>query len=662
MRSQAQYTIHSLNDVTAATSAPSNPYKGQLWVDTSKTPPVTMVYNGTKWVEQNGTDTLRSSITTLTTKQATFETNLNGLTSTVSTTTKKVETLESDLGVVEEKLLGTQTQVSELKQTASEISASVANKADAAYGSSSSSFGWSLKSNGFYLYSGAKTVMSVTSSGLSVVGAIDATSGSIGGLTIDGYLYFGGDSTYYISANYNDGNYYINLPGLKIDKASQAVFSGKLSAPSGTIGGFTITTSAIYKTKTSYNSSSSGVYIGTDGIGLGAGAFYVTSAGKLYATNAEIYGTLYLSGSESYAFYNTTGTFSYSTTIGGNGISSVVTISPSGGSTHIANSYIGPCGSIIVPASTYYDDGILFGVSNTKSFRRDNLTVGIACSHERDTTGKITSALTLKSGGDEIMTAIYNSMMGRLVNFGCSGWDVLMTGNWYPGQSYSGYLNSYYSMQMGNVPAIFGTWSLIGKMYCGTNPSHYLTNVTIGSTNYPYLSGTWYGSTLKFGTSTTGYNMRIDQDQITFYYGSTEVGEIEAYSTYVDIQGTFKTNGKNWISSSDARVKNSIQDFTDAYSVIFDNLKPRLYKYNAGRSNRLHTGFIVQETLAAMEVAKVSTSDFAAVCAFGDPNDEKTEWGIRYDEIIPMNTWEIQKLKARVAELEKIIKTMEVSQ
>lgn len=41
-----------------------------------------------------------------------------------------------------------------------------------------------------------------------------------------------------------------------------------------------------------YDSTTSGVYIGTSGIGLGAGTFYVTSAGKLYASDAEISGTI----------------------------------------------------------------------------------------------------------------------------------------------------------------------------------------------------------------------------------------------------------------------------------------------------------------------------------------------------------------------------------
>ena len=315
MRTQAQYTIYSLNDVVTSATAPTNPYKGQLWVDTSRNPPVTMVWNGSSWKEQNGTDELYSSITTLIIKESNLESDLSGLTSTVTQTTKRVQTLETDMGAVEEDILEMMNDVSFLEQTASAISATVSKKVDETYGSSSSSFGWVLKSTGFYIYSNASTVMTVTSSGLSVTGSITAKSGSLENMVITGKLYFGGDQTYYINANYNDGSYYISLPGLKIDKASTAVFSGKLSAPSGTIGGFTISTSSIYKTKTSYSSTTSGVYIGTDGIGLGAGTFYVTSAGKLYATNAEISGKMTCSSGTIGGF--TIGTSSLTNTSGG---------------------------------------------------------------------------------------------------------------------------------------------------------------------------------------------------------------------------------------------------------------------------------------------------------------------------------------------------------
>ena len=117
---------------------------------------------------------------------------------------------------------------SEISQNASDISAKVSQT----YGSSSSSFGWSLKSTGFYVYSNASTVMKITSSGLEVNGKITASSGSF-----TGRLYFGGNTSYYIDANYNDGSYYINLPNFKVDDASGAVFSGKLNAASGTFQG-----------------------------------------------------------------------------------------------------------------------------------------------------------------------------------------------------------------------------------------------------------------------------------------------------------------------------------------------------------------------------------------------------------------------------------------
>ena len=331
MQAQAQFTIHSLNDVVTATSAPSNPYKGQLWVNTSYSPPRTYVYNGSAWKEQNGTDTLRTNISTLTTKSNTMRSDLDGLTSTVSSVTERVETVEDDLGVIEENVLDVQTSVTELEQTASSIalrvttnetsisslsvdvsglktrisnaegdissleqttstiSANVAKKANSS-GGSSSSFGWSLTASGFYLYSNSSTVMSVTSSGLSVTGSITANTGTLKNLTIDGKLTFGGDDTYYIDANKSDSSYFIYLPGFRVDVANGAVFSGKLSAPSGSIGGFTITSSAIYKTKTTYSDSNSGVYVGTDGIGLGAGKFYVTSAGALTAKSGTIGG------------------------------------------------------------------------------------------------------------------------------------------------------------------------------------------------------------------------------------------------------------------------------------------------------------------------------------------------------------------------------------
>lgn len=184
---------------------------------------------------------------------------------------------------------------SRITQNANAITAKVSSS-----GGSSSTFGWSLTSSGFYLYSGSETVMKVTSSGLEVSGKVVADSGSIGNLTITDKLYFGGNSSYYINANYDDGSYYISLPGLKIDDASGAVFSGKLSAPSGTIGGWTIETNCLHADKDGVGTGFQKPSTGTWAIAVAytnyndwsTAQFRVKHDGSLYAANATINGTI----------------------------------------------------------------------------------------------------------------------------------------------------------------------------------------------------------------------------------------------------------------------------------------------------------------------------------------------------------------------------------
>ncbi len=106
--------------------------------------------------------------------------------------------------------------------------------------------------------------------------------------------------------------------------------------------------------------------------------------------------------------------------------------------------------------------------------------------------------------------------------------------------------------------------------------------------------------------------------------------------------------------SSDRNKKNSITEIGEAYGVLFDNLIPCLFKYNDGTSDRLHSGFIAQEVKDAMNAAGIPTSDFAALC-IADAGKDTEEWSLRYEEFVALNTYEIQKLKKRLSELEKTI-------
>lgn len=98
---------------------------------------------------------------------------------------------------------------------------------------------------------------------------------------------------------------------------------------------------------------------------------------------------------------------------------------------------------------------------------------------------------------------------------------------------------------------------------------------------------------------------------------------------------------------SDIKKKNSITPLSQKYSIFFDNLVPTSYKYNNGKSNRLHVGFIAQEVLSALEKADLTSQEFGGLVI-----DAEDNWYLRYAEFVALNTNEIQKLKARVTELE----------
>ena len=122
MIASAQFTIISLCDVVTSDTPPENPYEGQLWVDTSVTPPETKIWDGNEWVVQNDIETIRTTISILTEKDAQFQQTIDGLNSYVATLTETVETVSNDQGVLEERVLNSESRVSELEHTVDGLS------------------------------------------------------------------------------------------------------------------------------------------------------------------------------------------------------------------------------------------------------------------------------------------------------------------------------------------------------------------------------------------------------------------------------------------------------------------------------------------------------------------------------------------------------------
>jgi hypothetical protein len=127
----------------------------------------------------------------------------------------------------------------------------------------------------------------------------------------------------------------------------------------------------------------------------------------------------------------------------------------------------------------------------------------------------------------------------------------------------------------------------------------------------------------------------------------------------VGIWGTLKVNNAP-VTGSDRNIKNSIQNMTNQYEQVFDNIQPVTYKYNDGTSNRTHVGVIAQGVEQAILDAGLTTQDCAIVCYNIDENTgNKKDYGIRYSEIVPLNTWQIQKLKPRMTAAETKIQSLE---
>jgi glycosylphosphatidylinositol transamidase (GPIT) subunit GPI8 len=85
------------------------------------------------------------------------------------------------------------------------------------------------------------------------------------------------------------------------------------------------------------------------------------------------------------------------------------------------------------------------------------------------------------------------------------------------------------------------------------------------------------------------------------------------------------------------------------------------YKYNEDDIHT-HFGFVAQDIEESLSELNMTGEDFGAVVKnsiVDDEGEEKEKYYLRYNEFIALDTCQIQKLKARVAELESIIASLE---
>lgn len=431
----------------------------------------------------------------------------------------------------------------------------------------------------------------------------------------------------------------ITANALKITNTSNSVLFNA-SGNSVTIGGFSVGTNSIYKDKASYSNTTEGVYIGTDGIGLGAGTFYVNSAGYLTSTSGKIGGwSLSSNGFFSSGYTNGVPTIGFGSNLG---------YKTNDSSQQEVVFYVGPTNS--TNAQQYLLDADFMITKNSEVYAKQiHLGGNIALAHDgiivtEDGLGSATAAF-ITNTGSTFNSITVNDGIDPATQHGCS----LGSQNTRWSNIFTYALNVSGGVIIGTNATINGTLS-VGSF----NPSSITTTTllptgvttTIGNSTYPW--GACYIGRGYFGSNENLTNLSVTGDAYV-----SKIMNCETCSAAVVDAGIVYTNSGG-VEASDENVKNTIVSMDDRYSDIFDDLRPVSYKFNDGESGRTHTGLIAQEVRATLDKYNVSTTDFAAYCSW-EEEDGTMACGLRYTEFISMCIYEIQKLKARVAELENTV-------
>lgn len=101
---------------------------------------------------------------------------------------------------------------------------------------------------------------------------------------------------------------------------------------------------------------------------------------------------------------------------------------------------------------------------------------------------------------------------------------------------------------------------------------------------------------------------------------------------------------------SDRRCKTDIEDLSEKYIDFFDCLSAKSFMYNNDNDTQVHTGFIAQDIMAALDQVGLENSAIVS-----DINGDGSEYGLRYTEFTAILTAKIKQLENKIKNLEEQI-------
>lgn len=186
--------------------------------------------------------------------------------------------------------------------------------------------------------------------------------------------------------------------------------------------------------------------------------------------------------------------------------------------------------------------------------------------------------------------------------------------------------------------------------------------IHIGVANNPELAWLYQA-----GGSTSGSKWFSPKTDAGLLLGASNYRWGQIYST------------NSTISASDRDQKKDFAEFDKRYEELFAKLKPQLFKFKNGTSDRKHSGFISQDVETAMLEVGLTGKDFAGFCKdvkqtqagedketgevfFEDVCDENGapvySYSLRYEEFIALNTYMIQKQQSEIEALRNEIQEL----
>lgn len=467
-----------------------------------------------------------------------------------------------------------------------------------------------------------------TTFGVTQGGAMYATSGQIGGWTINASSLTSGDVTLYSSTSP-----YLTVGGssssnwrIKVSNTFGVTNGGHMACSSGRVGGWSISASGLTY-GTSGGDTFAGLYTGTSPsiqIGTHKGddwrfilgtKFGVTTSGTMHASAGEIGSSL------------SKGLLT---------IDSALTMGGSEGSASATETYF----SLGIDPSVYRSIGV--GARGSHFY----LGSGGLILRNPATTFPYQSGNGTRYGGIRLTyTSMYIS--GNSDSNTPSSCFSSMTGN---GIKF-GYMAGSKPTLNGGAPGA-ETDMIFPKSGVAYWVEYFLTGKVLNNTQFDWFTDR--GKIIRHRIPTDGV-FKIQGNGPSYSVVSIESATISIGLTN-DTVTTKGTWTGSWAGPSDRRLKNSISAYDRRYELFFDALKPCRFKFNEPSNNNFayNTGFIAQEVEEAMFKAGLTDDDWSGLVTMFE-DTEKEHLALYYSDFIALNTWQIQLLKPRMSAAEQEI-------